>query len=279
MGVSLNRSAVSVPAKVWRLPPSSHALFVLFWAMTCNNALAETWYRWTDSRGSMQITKERPPLGVPHTTLNLPDSIPWRNPPAIPRESGTGQSLSVQEMFRKASGSVYWIRRVATRRESMSQGDTFGSAVAISDDLALTNCHVLGNSDNEAILGSAGSSDQFPVEVVGANIEADRCIVRVRGTSLRPVTGVRPFDSLEIGEPVYAIGNPQGLQRTVSDGLLSGIRMLNNQRMLQTTAPISPGSSGGGLFDARGNLLGITTSMRVNSQNINFAIPAEDFWK
>ena len=85
--------------------------------------------------------------------------------------------------------------------------------------------------------------------------------------------------TLEIGETVYAIGNPQRLELTVSDGLLSGKRSAGELRLVQTTAPISPGSSGGGLFDSRGNLVGITTSTRRDAQNINFAIPAEDFWR
>ena len=128
-------------------------------------------------------------------------------------------------------------------------------------------------------MGSATSGDQTPIEIVAANIEADRCVVRSRNLRLRPIAGIRPFDNLEIGETVYAIGNPQRLELTVSDGLLSGKRAAGELRLVQTTAPISPGSSGGGLFDSRGNLVGITTSTRRDAQNINFAIPAEDFWR
>jgi len=254
-------------------------LLVLLLLLGCGTAAAEPWYRWTDPRGTAQFTRERPPLGVPHTILNLPDPVAWRNPPPMPRQDGVDPRPSTQALFRQASESVYWIRSRAVRRDTGAQGESFGSAVAISDDLALTNCHVIGSTEAEAVLGSDGSTEPQPVEIVAANIEADRCVVRVRGASLRPVAGIRPFESLEIGETVYAIGNPQGLQRTLSDGLLSGMRVLKDFRMLQTTAPISPGSSGGGLFDARGNLIGITTSTRVNSQNINFAIPAEDYWR
>jgi S1-C subfamily serine protease len=155
--------------------------------------------------------------------------------------------------------------------------------VAISEDLAMTNCHVIDNPSNEIVIGSARMDAPSSVELVAVNIDADRCVVKGRNLRLRPVAGIRAFDSLQIGEPLYAIGNPQRLQWTISDGLLSGKRIDGEYRWLQTTAPISPGSSGGGLFDSRGNLVGITTKSMVGlwgrNQNLNMAIPAEDFWK
>ena len=102
--------------------------------------------------------------------------------------------------------------------------------------------------------------------------------IKVPAVLLHPVAGLRRVDTLEIGEPVYAIGNPLRFERTLSDGLISGKRRFGEVRMLQTSAPISPGSSGGGLFDSRGNLVGITTSSLKSAQSINFAIPAEDYW-
>jgi S1-C subfamily serine protease len=95
--------------------------------------------------------------------------------------------------------------------------------------------------------------------------------------------GVRSYDSLEVGEKVYTLGSPVGLELTLSDGLISGRRDEDGFHYVQTTAPISPGSSGGGLFDARGNLVGVTTLVltgreRLN-QALNFAIPAEAFWQ
>jgi serine protease Do len=84
---------------------------------------------------------------------------------------------------------------------------------------------------------------------------------------------------LEIGEKLYSIGAPLGLELTLSDGLLSAKRALSGSHLIQTTAPISPGSSGGGLFDAYGNLVGITTFLLKNSENLNFAIAAQGYLK
>ena len=91
-----------------------------------------------------------------------------------------------------------------------------------------------------------------------------------------PAVAIAPTESLRVGSRVYAIGNPRGLETTISDGLLSGIRRsdTNDFTALQITVPISAGSSGGGLFDAQGRLIGITTFYIKEGQNLNFALPA-----
>src|SRR5690606_17257328 len=116
-----------------------------------------------------------------------------------------------------------------------------------------------------------------------ADPETDRCIISVKDRTLTAIRGVRSQANLEVGEPLYTLGSPNGLEQTLSNGILSGIREVEGRSYVQTSAPISPGSSGGGLFDARGNLVGITTLVlagreRLN-QSLNFAIPAESFYK
>ena len=69
------------------------------------------------------------------------------------------------------------------------------------------------------------------------------------------------------------------LENTLGEGIVSGLRKRRDVDLVQTTAPISPGSSGGGLFDASGNLIGITTFLLRDGQNLNFAIAADTFWK
>ncbi len=85
--------------------------------------------------------------------------------------------------------------------------------------------------------------------------------------------------STSIGEKVYAIGAPLGLELSISDGLVSGERRHGTHTWLQTTAAISPGSSGGGLFNAQGQLVGITTASIADGQNLNFAIPVDDVYR
>ena len=81
-------------------------------------------------------------------------------------------------------------------------------------------------------------------------------------------------NEVRVGQRAYAIGAPQGLELTLSEGLISSLRATTNGSIIQTTASISPGSSGGGLFDANGQLIGIVTFQSKTGQNLNFALPA-----
>jgi S1-C subfamily serine protease len=151
-----------------------------------------------------------------------------------------------------------------------------GSAVAISDHLLLTNCHVVKGRELIKIIREHAVTD---AKLVAADIGGDRCVLRAEGITLLPVTGVRSFGDLAVGEHVYAIGAPRGLELTLSEGLLSGLRHQPGRNLVQTSAAISPGSSGGGLFDERGNLIGITEMQVAGAaQNLNFAGAAADFW-
>ncbi|MDP1840793.1 MAG: trypsin-like peptidase domain-containing protein, partial [Reyranella sp.] len=89
--------------------------------------------------------------------------------------------------------------------------------------------------------------------------------------------GVRPYSDIKVGERALTIGTPQGLELTVAEGIVSSKRSQNDSKLIQTSAPISQGSSGGGLFDAQGELLGITTFYFKAGQNLNFAVAAEEF--
>jgi TonB family protein len=108
--------------------------------------------------------------------------------------------------------------------------------------------------------------------------QRDLCQLHATGAAsfTRPVRGLVAMDDLKVGQRVYAIGGPQGFELTLSEGLISGLRRSENgfSQLIQTTAAISPGSSGGGLFDQDGRLVGITTFLLEESQNLNFALPA-----
>lgn len=90
-----------------------------------------------------------------------------------------------------------------------------------------------------------------------------------------PSVNVGSVGSLRIGQRVYALGAPYGLDLTISEGIVSSLRTISAGTVIQTTAPVSPGSSGGGLFDGSGNLVGIVTFQHRYGQNLNFAHPAD----
>jgi serine protease Do len=87
------------------------------------------------------------------------------------------------------------------------------------------------------------------------------------------------LSELAVGERVYTIGNPSGLSRTLGEGLIFGLRKPKSVELIQTTAQISKGSSGGALLDSTGALIGITTFLLRDAQNLNFAVAAQEFWR
>ena len=248
---------------------------VMFLTMLGGTAAAEQRYLWTDNEGIRHFTKEAPRNSTSYSIVAVPDGISWQRPPQMNAEIPVDKKLSSQDLFRQVSRSVLWVEREVHAGGST----TYGSAVAISENLVLTNCHVVGTGKEPLRVGDTEQNLTENVELEAADFDADRCVLQVKGLQLRPIGGVRLISNLEIGETVYAIGNPRGLRRTISQGLISGVRDLEDARFVQTTAAISPGSSGGGLFDARGNLVAITSFTLKNSQELNFAVPAEDFWK
>jgi S1-C subfamily serine protease len=198
----------------------------------------------------------------------------WTAPTKPLPTSATGPALDPPALFKKLSVSVFQLE--AARGADTAQG----SAVAVSNSELVTNCHVVQGATK---LTLKQGKQQWPSSVVRADPASDRCIIAVSGVKLQPVVGLRAYESVEVGEAVYTLGSPVGLQLTLSSGLVSGRREELGRNYIQTTAPISPGSSGGGLFDARGNLLGITTLVMVGrehlNQSLNFAIPADTFWQ
>lgn len=178
---------------------------------------------------------------------------------------GESTELRPQEVFAKAANAVYVVETT----------EAIGSAVAISDHELLTNCHVVKDAPMVALVRQG---DKQAARVTSANPDADRCILTVLGT-LPTWVKVRPYADVKVGEHAYTIGTPKGLELTLAEGIVSSKRSADGTRYIQTSAPISPGSSGGGLFDAQGNLIGITTFMLKDSQNLNFAIAAEEYAK
>jgi S1-C subfamily serine protease len=183
----------------------------------------------------------------------------------IKRETRGSGSLTVEQLFDKASATVY----------KVDAGDRLGSAVAISERELLTNCHVVKDKVRVTI---AHDKERQSADVVSVNEQADRCVLRTE-SALPKWVAVRPYDDIKVGERAVTIGSPQGLELTVAEGIVSSKRTLDGRRLVQTTAAISQGSSGGGLFDVEGHLLGITTFYLKVGQNLNFAVAAEDFAK
>lgn len=175
--------------------------------------------------------------------------------------------LSPKELFKLLSPSVFTVEAIAKDGSVIA----FGSGVAMASSKIVTNVHVIDQGDSWRVKQGA---KKWAATVKYADREHDLCELEVEGLRVRGIP-VRVSSTLEVGERVFAIGTPQGLEVTLSDGLVSGIRDFDHNRVIQTTAAISKGSSGGGLFDSSGRLVGITAFLVKEGQNLNFALPAE----
>ncbi len=177
-------------------------------------------------------------------------------------------TLEPDQVFERVSPSVWTVSNFDGRSRLQSQG----SAVTIGPGRLITNCHVV---EKGASFSVQRENVSYGAVVELQDPERDLCQLKVAGFEA-PAVEMAGTDSLRVGARVYAIGSPQGFEMTLSDGLISALRRDDSGALvyIQTTAPISPGSSGGGLFDAQGRLIGITSKGGRDAQNLNFAVPA-----
>ena len=202
---------------------------------------------------------------------------------SISATSGTG--LSTAQVAEMVSPSVVVI---TTEQVVYSQWSWYGqsqvesgagSGVIITEDgYIITNNHVVSGASQVTVRTSDGT--EYPATVVGADSKTDIAVLKIEATGLTPAV-VGDSDSLQVGEFTLAVGNPLGeLGGTVTDGIISALDRevtVENQTMnlLQTNAAVSPGNSGGGLFNERGELIGIVNakSSGQNAEGLGFAIP------
>lgn len=148
------------------------------------------------------------------------------------------------------------------------------SGFVVAPELVATCYHVVTGGVAARVKTAEGIV--HPVSgVVACSRERDLAIVRVPRLDYLTSLTLRDVNSVQVGEAVVALGSPLGLEGSVSDGVVSPIRELEGLgQVLQTSAPVSPGSSGGPLLDAEGLVIGVISRTNVAGQNLNFAIPA-----
>jgi hypothetical protein len=179
-------------------------------------------------------------------------------------------------VFEQVSHAIFMVI-VTTEDTSVVDVVAQGSAVLIAPGRLITNCHVV---DRGGSIFISRREDRITerARIVNKDAQSDLCeldLLQMKPAFAKPVA-IAPKDSLRVGEPVYAIGSPRGMELTISDGIVSATREARgNIKVIQTTAPFSPGSSGGGLFDSQGRLVGITTLIVKDSQNLNFAVSSQ----
>ena len=194
--------------------------------------------------------------------------------------AGPAGAKSAAEVFAEVAPSVVVVLALDDNGETVAQG----SGVVVGKNEVATNCHVIEDAESVVVRQAAdsggGETYRMDSRILTRDGERDLCLLFVGELSeppAAPVAAMGAAKGLAVGEEVYAIGAPEGLELSLSRGVVSQLRGIHGKRaapLVQTDAAISPGSSGGGLFNADGELVGITT-FKWRGESLNFAIPAE----
>lgn len=182
----------------------------------------------------------------------------------MPSYSGTAS-----EVLNAVSPALVMIQADNENKNTRSRG----SGVVVDTDLVATNCHVIEDAEQIWVIYK---EKEYPARVQYADWDRDVCTLSVRGINARAI--VRGNTSnLKAGSRIYAIKTPASLQLTpLSEGLILSIRSVDGGKFLQISTPVLPGSSGGGLFDEEGRLIGLTSYYsNIGDRKLYYALPVE----
>lgn len=180
------------------------------------------------------------------------------------------QTLKPEEIFEKYNKSIVVVYPIDFNGNSMGQG----SGVVLKDKgWLITNFHVFAGAEKMIVIH--GDDTLTYDGIIGVDIEKDIVLAQVVGYDCETIP-VGNSDNVKIGEEVYAIGSPMGLENSITKGIVSGYReQISDVKssLIQIDASLSPGSSGGAIFNSKGELIGITALGLRGGSNLNFAIP------
>jgi S1-C subfamily serine protease len=203
-----------------------------------------------------------------------------------------GDNVSLSSLYQEVKSSVVVIQDFVPEYSffgnlAYSQQQGSGFVTQVNNQLVIvTNNHVVDGAVNETVTFADGSA--YPAEVLGSDAKADLAVLTITPmpSGLTPLT-LANSDTLQVGEPVVAVGSPYGLSGTLTTGVISATGRTitedssSNQNgqtiadIIQTSTAINPGNSGGPLMTYGGEVIGITTAGISNSQGLGFAIPSD----
>ena len=184
------------------------------------------------------------------------------------------RNFSSQEIARRLVGSTVYIK-VLRKTSSGVYQTSYGSGFVIRHGYVATNYHVIKDSSHIS-LRPVNSKRELPIDrIIHTEGRYDLAIIQCSRLKALPLS-LGNSNKVQIGETVYVTGNPQGYAGTFSTGVVSAIRnnpFKANDDVIQITAPISAGSSGGPVMNSKGLVIGVIRSQSRTGQNINFAAP------
>jgi len=205
---------------------------------------------------------------IRNLTRTLIDEIAVKHVPIVVLAllAFNAHALTASQVFEKVNVSVVIVKSLDANGKTIM----LGSGVILPTGKIGTNCHVVQSGSTFRV----GGGLQFVTATLwGSDEDKDVCLLEAAGLA-GEAAQLGKARNLKVGETVYAVGAPKGLELSLSDGIVSQLRG-GPSPLIQTTAAISSGSSGGGLFDTEGRLVGFTTLYIDGGQSLNFAMPVE----
>ena len=179
---------------------------------------------------------------------------------------------TAQEIAKKAFKSTVLI----VMEDNSGQPMSLGSGFFVRNGEIVSNLHAVKGA-SRGYVKIIGQKPKYNIDGI-TNIDQKRDLVILKVSAGKNSTlSIGDSDKIEVGESVFAVGNPEGLEGTFSQGIVSSIREVGSDKLLQITAPISPGSSGGPILNSKGEVIGVSVATYREGQNLNFAIPSNYF--
>jgi S1-C subfamily serine protease len=180
-----------------------------------------------------------------------------------------GEILSVSQIVDKCGKAVVLIATSKETEDAIGVGSGF---IVDPKGIIVTNYHVIEGAF-PALVKLINGDIYDDIAIIDTDARRDIAVLKIKGYNL-PTIKFGDSSKVKVGEQIIVIGNPQGLENTVTDGLVSGFRDFGEgYKLHQISAPISPGSSGSPVFNNKGEVIGIATSSIVDGQNLNFSLP------
>ena len=195
--------------------------------------------------------------------------------------SMAAQSLTPNKIYKKVNDAVV---RLYSYAEGM---ETYGQASGVilrSKGWIITNYHILRDDAYVNVTAEHNGKKYLIDSIVSMDPESDVLILQMKDAgeikkdNSIPEIKVGNSNDLEVGQRIFAIGSPRNFENTMTDGMVSGFRAADDssKNLIQISAPISPGSSGGAIVNEKAELVGISSAMITTGQNLNFAVPIND---
>jgi tetratricopeptide (TPR) repeat protein len=179
--------------------------------------------------------------------------------------NGFGQKAeSAEKIFQQTKDSIFLVYL----DDASGKPAALGSAFVVGPHILATNAHVANAGAPVLAVGPV----RVPLKVIRTDEKNDLALLSV-DIDLTSTPLSLALDQPSPGQEIFAIGNPEGLENTISQGIVSGVRTVDQSELIQITSPISHGSSGGPILNTRGEVIGVAVGMFQDGQNLNFAVP------